>query len=232
MSNGNHPITEFIRSLPPRVEFWIVICVAFGIFIVRSIVAVFSGGHEGAADSWGLIGLALHEVAVGTCLAWFLYLRGWRLRDFGFEQPSARDAGEILVLLAAVYAATIVLWHLVGPAVSMPVAMSAGVDSYFPGLPMIVAFSIVNATFEEVFVCAYVLSAWRGPAMWHAISASAGIRIAYHLYQGPFNALTIGVLGLVFAWFYATRGRIWPLIIAHAWLDFIYLLPYTTLGWL
>ncbi|MFM9862201.1 MAG: CPBP family intramembrane glutamic endopeptidase [Micropepsaceae bacterium] len=230
MWNNNNSVVALIRSLPPRAEFWIVIGIAFGLFIFRSIIAALNGGHDESSGGWGLIGLALYEVAVGTVLAVFLYIRGWRLHDLGFQWPRLRDTGEALVLVAATYAASMTLWYTIGSAVGTPLASSESIASDLAtGLPTVLAFSFLNGFFEEVFVCAYVLSAWRGPTMWNAISASAGIRMAYHLYQGPFNALTIGVLGLIFAWFYATRGRIWPLIIAHALLDFIYLLPYATL---
>ena len=63
-------------------------------------------------------------------------------------------------------------------------------------------------TIVRALAALFVVSAWRGSSMWNAISASVAIRLAYHLYQGPLAVVSIGPLGLIFAWYYATRGRI------------------------
>jgi membrane protease YdiL (CAAX protease family) len=85
--------------------------------------------------------------------------------------------------------------------------------------------ALVSATFEEVFVCAYVITALRerrGVAM--AMNVSVGLRIAYHLYQGALGVLTIAPVGLLFAYWYVRSSRIWPVIVAHALLEMLELM--------
>jgi len=81
--------------------------------------------------------------------------------------------------------------------------------------------SVVNPIFEETFVVGYVFAAWQGASRWTAINISAAVRLTYHLYQGPIAVISILPLGIFFAWWLSSRGRLWPLILAHAGLDFI-----------
>jgi membrane protease YdiL (CAAX protease family) len=54
-----------------------------------------------------------------------------------------------------------------------------------------------------------------------AVNISAAIRLSYHLYQGVAGVLALVPTGLVFAiWFVRTR-QLWPLIVAHAVIDFV-----------
>jgi membrane protease YdiL (CAAX protease family) len=84
------------------------------------------------------------------------------------------------------------------------------------------AVSLLNPVFEEVFVCGYVISALkerRGTTT--AINVSAGIRVFYHFYQGALGILGITPMALIFAYWFARTGRLWPLIVAHAVSDFV-----------
>jgi membrane protease YdiL (CAAX protease family) len=54
-----------------------------------------------------------------------------------------------------------------------------------------------------------------------AVSTSAFIRLSYHLYQGVAGVLSVTPLGLLFGWWFARRRQLWPLIVAHAVLDFV-----------
>ena len=89
----------------------------------------------------------------------------------------------------------------------------------------IVAGSLINAVFEEVFVCGYVVSSLRERiGVTNAISVSAGIRVAYHLYKGVALAvLSVTPLALIFAIWFARTRRLAPLILAHATIDFVVL---------
>lgn len=215
-------IVALIRKLPPWVEFTIVIVLAFGHFIAASILGVFAVPYYDFLPSTTFTQLPIQETIVAIALACFLVVRGWRLIDLGLTRPNIEDLGHAALLLAAVYTATFTLSYFMPRTTHDEELVFAHTDL---NIPFVLVFSLINAIFEEVFVCAYVLSAWRGSDMWTAITASAGIRLAYHLYQGPNAVIFIGPLGLIFAWYYATRGRLWPLIAAHALLDVLYLLP-------
>jgi membrane protease YdiL (CAAX protease family) len=49
---------------------------------------------------------------------------------------------------------------------------------------------------------------------------SAGIRVFYHFYQGAVGVVGIAPMALLFAYWFARTGRLWPLIVAHALTDF------------
>ncbi|WP_258078145.1 CPBP family intramembrane glutamic endopeptidase [Xanthomonas axonopodis pv. vasculorum] len=60
---------------------------------------------------------------------------------------------------------------------------------------LLLAISLINPIFEEVFVCGYVIGALEsrhGRAF--AVNVSVAIRTSYHLYQGPIGAINILML--------------------------------------
>lgn len=219
-------LLAIIRALPPWVEFAIVIAIAFGWFIFASLASALRTSYAMDYVAADFATLPLFEIALAAVLAVFLRIRGWRLSDLGFDRVRAADVGEALVLLAAAYAATLALWYFVPASTRETAAFDPAIAAGSISPALVVVFSIVNGAFEETFVCAYVVSAWRGPSMWNAIMASTAIRTSYHLYQGPLALVTIVPLGLIFAWAYATRGRLWPLIAAHALADIVALFAY------
>lgn len=54
-----------------------------------------------------------------------------------------------------------------------------------------------------------------------AVNVSALIRLSYHLYQGVAGVLAVVPLGLLFGFWFARTRQLWPLIVAHAILDFV-----------
>jgi len=54
-----------------------------------------------------------------------------------------------------------------------------------------------------------------------AVNISAAIRLSYHLYQGAAGVLSVVPLGLLFGLWFARTRQLWPLIVAHAILDFV-----------
>jgi membrane protease YdiL (CAAX protease family) len=60
----------------------------------------------------------------------------------------------------------------------------------------------------------------QGVSLATAVNISAAIRLSYHLYQGVAGVLAVVPLGLLFAYWFARTRQLWPLIVAHAILDF------------
>jgi membrane protease YdiL (CAAX protease family) len=86
--------------------------------------------------------------------------------------------------------------------------------------------SLVNGTFEETFVCGYVITALKDRSTpWTAINISVGITLLYHLYQGPIGMMFVVLTSVSFGYWYAQTGRLWPPIVAHAVIDFLALYP-------
>jgi membrane protease YdiL (CAAX protease family) len=94
-------------------------------------------------------------------------------------------------------------------------------------LPTLVAASIVNPIYEELFLCGYIVTALKDRVgFWSAVNTSIAIRLVCHLYMGGKAALFILPLGFVFTYYYARSNRLWPLVIAHAVIDALGLLQY------
>jgi CAAX protease family protein len=60
----------------------------------------------------------------------------------------------------------------------------------------------------------------QGASLATAVNISAAIRLSYHFYQGVAGVLAVVPLGLLFGFWFARTRQLWPLIVAHAILDF------------
>lgn len=230
---------RLVRSLPTPVEFAVVIVVAFGIFIYFS-TAEFLGGPMTAGDpetrpyrtDESLIALVVQEIAALAIVAAFLRMRGWSFRDFDIR-PSWWLSGLAVLLFIFSYA---IYYNLYSAVIAVSHAatgsdLGLGSNLTFSGnasaagtisLATVVLFSTVNPVFEEVLVVGYVMAVLqRRHGMWFAINISTLIRLSYHLYQGPIAIIGIVPMGLLFGYCYAKTGKLWPLILAHALMDFI-----------
>jgi uncharacterized protein len=58
------------------------------------------------------------------------------------------------------------------------------------------------------------------------VNVSVAIRLVYHLYQGAIGVVTIIPFGLIVTWWYARTGKLWPILVAHAAIDFMGLLQF------
>jgi membrane protease YdiL (CAAX protease family) len=217
-------VKELIRRLSGGSEVLLVLFTAFGLYIPVSLAALFGGLSAvttAPISDEALLGAALYELTILVVLALFLHVRGWTLERLGLR-PSVRESLTGVVLAAVAYLAFAALWitaislwpHLEELAAATRLL---GDDLSVPNRLLI---SVVNPVFEEVFVCGYVIAALRERlGVTAAINISAGIRVFYHFYQGAAGVLGIVPIALLFAYWYARGGRLWPLIVAHAMLD-------------
>jgi membrane protease YdiL (CAAX protease family) len=213
----------FLRRIPAWAEFAIVVGVAFGYFIVSSVVIasshdLFAKTHH---SSNSLYALSAIEVAIMAILLPFLWARGWTIARVGLR-PDWMDLLYGIGLAIAAYAAYAIIWIMF--AASAPDAardaarVSVVTNGISPAAAIVTPF--INALYEELFVAGYIITALKDKhGEWTAINVSVGVRLAYHLYQGALGVIAIIPLGLIFGVWYARRGRLWPLIIAHAAID-------------
>ena len=209
----------YVRSLSPTAEFCIVVGVAFAIPVVSSLTIVLtstpaSGPVQFTEDDLRV--LVVEEALLLLTLGWFLRVRGWSVEHFA-AYPSARELAMALGLTVASFLVWALPWAMLAPADAG--ATSGGAGLSWPG---ILAVSIINPLFEELFLCAYMLpflAIRSGPGV--AIAVSLLVRLSFHTYQGPVGLLAVGLLGLVFSVFYLRTQRLWPVLIAHGVLDFI-----------
>jgi membrane protease YdiL (CAAX protease family) len=220
---------KFLASISARSEFVIVVALAFGWFIVVSLITAFHPVAAARHSNASLLGLAIYEIFLATLLAAFLHMRGWTFAKMGLV-PNLKDTGIGVLLYLAAYALWIVVWMLTvrySPQTAQTISTTQIVAH---GLSPITAVtvSIINPVFEEVFVVGYVMTALKGgDGEWRAINVSVGLRLLYHLYQGPMGVLSIIPIGLLFSFWFARTGRLWPVIVAHGLMDLIGLLAYS-----
>lgn len=146
------------------------------------------------------------------------------LRRIGLDaRRPAADLG-IGVALAAVIGIPGLGFYLLGRTLGLNVQINAsGLEAVWWAVPVLLLSALQNALLEEVVAVAYLLERlrglrWSAPAM---IVASALLRGAYHLYQGPGMAVGNVVMGVVFAWWYHRYRRVMPLVVAHTVLDVV-----------
>jgi len=212
--------------LSPRTEFTVVILVAFGYFILGSVLSVFIPSGSAHISERHLRFLLFYELVIFSVLWLFLTTRGWRLQAIGLK-ISLRDTllgAGFVVLIYIIYVA---LWLLLGGFFPELTEQSRKLVAPDIDLPTLIAVSMVNPVFEEVFVCGYLITALKkSRSVAFAANVSIAIRLAYHLYQGALSLFSALPVGILFAWWYARTGRLWPLIVAHGVIDFLGMLRF------
>jgi len=218
---------QYLRDLSHRAEFGLVITLAFGYFILGSVLSVFSAPSETAQVSEaGLQFLVVYELSVTAVLAMFLAARGWDRQQLGLVLNRS-DPWVALGLGVGAYGAYIVVWYTLGQMLPGAAQIPDGVIESDLRVRTVLLVSVINGLFEEIFVCGYVISALRKTrSVTFAINVSIAIRMTYHLYQGAAGVVSIVPIGFVFAHWYARTGRLWPIAIAHCLLDIYGLWPY------
>jgi membrane protease YdiL (CAAX protease family) len=213
----------WIRSLSTRGEVLVVCAVAFGSALVRVALALAGVGAAPAITQSQIYRLVTVEPLILGLLGGFLYLRGWTLRRIGLV-PVGKDLFVGLALGIAAYVAYLLLWYLCWLA-QVRVTYLAGSTQLVVGgftLLSVLAVSILNPLYEEVFVCGYLVTVGGESGRLAAgMNASIGLRLAYHLYQGGAGVIGVLPFGFLAAWWFSRTRRLWPPIVAHAIMDFV-----------
>jgi membrane protease YdiL (CAAX protease family) len=217
-------LEQRIKALSPGAEFAIVVVGAFAPPIVISLWWTIATSFAAAPAPTGedLKLLFLEEAVILAVLGWFLHLRGWRLGGFD-ARPRLREVVDAIGLVLLCYLAWYLLWQAIALLAAPASSASPVVDpAARVDWALILAVSILNPLYEELFLCGYiitVLNRWRG--IYWASAASLAIRLAFHTYQGPEGLLSIVPVGLVLTLYFVVTRRLWPVIIAHGVLDVV-----------
>jgi len=157
------------------------------------------------------MGTVVYEMIAGGIAFAILKTRGWKWSDFAIH--ASRGATILGVIIAiALFVFGYAFEAIFG---KVPVVLSAGL------LPILLV-SLLNPVFEELLVLGYVVQSMRRAfGLTTAFNVSLALRILYHLYQGPLAVIPIAVMALVFTLVYVKLGRLWPVIVSHALLDFL-----------
>lgn len=214
---------NLLQKIPLAGEFAIVIAGAFGLSIISSFYLALHPPTGAMHSEPGLWRMVVQEVIVFIVLGSFLRLRGWTFERVGLQSHwmdglhgLGLAAAAYLAFYAALVALTTLSPHTAAAAAKIQV-IPAGLTPW-----IVAAVVIVNSFYEEVFVSGYVITALKeklGETI--AINVSVAIRLSYHLYQGVIGIIGIIPVGLIFGYWYARTGKLWPLIVAHAAIDLV-----------
>lgn len=169
--------------------------------------------------AWGALGLYL------------LWRAGLKLRDIGLDRIKpggdlARAAG-----LAALIGVPGLAFYLVARAVGANLTVvPTALDHWWQFLTLpLSAFG--NAWAEEVLIVGYLITRLRqlGLRENSSLLISAVLRGSYHLYQGFGGFVGNVVMGLVFGRVWQRTNRLWPLVLAHFFIDFVAFVGYAIL---
>lgn len=172
-------------------------------------------------------GFGIATVALVIFLLWepggnALHRIGLDFRGFG------GDVGRG-ILLAAVIGLPGLGLYAISRALGLNLAVVASpLDSAWWTVPLLILAALRAGLTEEVIFIAYLSDRLRrlGWGWWTIILTAAGLRAAYHAYQG-FGAIVGNfVMGVVFGWCYRRWGRVMPLVLAHALLDIVAFVGY------
>ena len=169
-----------------------------------------------------LVLLLVEELVFAAVAVPCLYRRGWRLRDMT-APARLLDLARAFFLFVGSLLAYYVIFVSVA-IVARSIAESAGSQQFVGrvSVGLVLLISTVNPLFEEFLFLGYgytALALRLGP--WPATGISIALRTAAHAYQGRLAILAILPVAIVFTVYYRRVGRIWPLVLAHAALDFL-----------
>ncbi len=200
-----------------------VVTCSFGYFIWGSISYLLTPGEAHQLTNENLIFILIYESVVLAFVFWFLRNRDWKFSDFNIL-PSAGMTGIGFGLALFNYYLYYILF-IIAAAISpkfYQLACQPAITKGNASLGLIVLVSLFNPLFEEMLVVGYLIPAIEKlKNLTIAINTSVAIRLLYHLYQGPIAAVFIVPMGLIFAYWYAHKRNLWPLIVAHAIGDFV-----------
>lgn len=216
---------QFVQALSGRAEFLIVVLGSLGLTLLSNLQLVLDPALADQLPAFNneiLVSNLVYEVLVLAWLSAFLKLRGWTFERLGFA-ISLRDTAIGLLLAVIVYCAIWAIEQALGSAAPAMLESARRFDKVSGELDLwaMILASVVDAVFEELFVCAYVISALKEKRRASfALNVSIALRVGCHIYQGVYGVLIGGAWGVLFGFWYLKSGRIWPLLVAHAALLF------------
>jgi membrane protease YdiL (CAAX protease family) len=219
--------SQKIRSLSAQTEFTAVLVLVFGISFVRNIKLLFIPLTEPAISNGHLLRLIFLESAIYLIVGWGLLQRDWSFRRIGLK-PTWKETGEgflvfvLVLVLLTIYAP---LKRALGGAIDPHSLVAPGID-----FGLIALASLINPIFEETFECGYIITWFSARGLpWVGVGVNCAVRMVCHLYKGLAGAIEVGVLGLIFGWWYQRNGRLWPVVVAHMLADFVSLVTISRL---
>jgi membrane protease YdiL (CAAX protease family) len=104
---------------------------------------------------------------------------------------------------------------------SQPLPIEEIVNRADVSLHTLVGVALVNGNYEEIFLLGFLVRGLSSYGTLVAVGVSLGVRVLYHLYQGPVGALSVFGFGLVLSIYYVRTRALFPVIFAHVFGDIL-----------
>ncbi len=199
--------------------------------VVAGVMAIAVARSLAATGEVSLITVLLIQGGAIVLGVWLLLRwRGETVRHVGLRRPGVRDLVRAVLALLLVFAVNAVIMVL---AVQLVPELAerhqeglSGVADWLAGdmAPWtLLAITLFIGFYEEVLARGFILDRCRRllPGIWAPVLASSLLFGLGHAYQGWFGVLQTAVVGVVFARLVVRWGTLWPVILAHAGLNFI-----------
>jgi uncharacterized protein len=203
----------------------VVTAIFVGWFIYSAMSFAFAGAAvsaEGDAmyDNATAISLVVFECVTFAVGALVLRWRGWQAADFLF---AIRWRHLLVALGLLIFSAVtdLLLWRAVGNRLDDGSILRSLVQPGGIALGAALLMSVVNGTFEEFFLCRYLIERFRTSGAMFAVSLSAGIRMLYHVYQGPYGTLSILAFGMIVGTYYWRTRALGAVVLTHVLADLL-----------
>jgi len=189
-------------------------------------------GPEMPAQSLGIsmLNLAVGSLQISAPILYILWRSGQPLASFGLQRPRwLFDAGAGILVVFLIWLTDSIGWWAASGFFGIPMLNVPSVEELFGTsrsagdlVGLYVALPAVAFT-EELAMRGYLMTRLRqlGAAPWLAVSISAVLFGAYHLYLGLWPAVLVTVSGVIFACVFLRLGRLWPVVFAHLLLDLL-----------
>jgi membrane protease YdiL (CAAX protease family) len=224
---------------------WLVAVLAIGFLrpIVVSVGSVLGWIQLHPATPRRFLFAIFFQIAGLVTLYFALRDQGRKVKDIGLViEPRLMEIGRAMGLFVGVYVLRIVLYSVyaflnplvpwlqgLGPHRNFDPAVLFG--SSVSLLPLL--YAITNPFHEELLVRAFLITEVEGlyQSTVLAVIVSVALQTSYHLYQGLPLALSHIPTFLVFSLYYVRARRIFPVILAHLFMDISALAVYASHHW-
>lgn len=228
-----------VQEQPPGrrvrlVQMLVVLGVGFVLPVTGSPLVFFGLRHTHPASQRGIMFMIVYQAIGLTCLYFVLRRQKRTLLDLGFFLAAPTyEIGHALAIFLGVLFLGVVTRLLVIPLIFLtlghsqrsfdPAVAFGGHITIFTGV-----FVFLNAFHEELLVRAFLISELDDlyHRTWLAVGVSVALQTSYHLYQGLPAALAHIPTFLLFSVYYVRTRRIFPVILAHMFVDIMALALY------
>lgn len=210
------------QGLPPHahpLEAGGIVAICFGWFILGSVMVMSSPGvfAAGPVNDNNFIAAIVVKLVFGATALAVLHTRAYPLYTL-CPRPSWRGALAGVGLYLCSGLLTTMAYRLAphhAPSLMSDLMAAAHISWY-----LIVPLALVNGSYDEIVLSAYLMRGLRRFGASTAIGISVLVRVLYHMHEGPMGALAAALLGIVLGIYYQHRGRLFPVVLANV-IDYV-----------